>query len=212
MEANWNELRKQMVMHQIKDRGITNQLILDAMLHVERHLFVPDDLRLYAYEDYPLPIDYNQTISQPYIVALMTELCSIDQTSRVLEIGTGSGYQTAILAELACCVFSVEIVCPLATSAYTLLSSQNYANIIIRCGDGYAGWSRASPFDAIIVTAAPEHVPPALIDQLAMNGRLVIPVGREFQQLRLIRKTSEGIVEENITSVRFVPMTGNVCA
>lgn len=200
--------RERMVGEQIESRGITSPRLLAALRKVPRHELVPTSQRDRAYEDRPLPIGSGQTISQPYIVAVMTEHLALQGSERVLEIGTGSGYQTAVLAELADRVFSIEIVEPLARRARADLERLGYRNVELRHGDGYRGWPEEAPFDAIIVTAAPDHVPPALVDQLALGGRLVLPVGRRWQELRLVRKTAEGIDVESILPVRFVPMTG----
>ncbi|MGE0267372.1 MAG: protein-L-isoaspartate(D-aspartate) O-methyltransferase [Candidatus Omnitrophota bacterium] len=201
--------RRAMVENQIIRRGIRDQRVTDAMLKVERHLFVPGHLHSQAYTDRALPIAENQTISQPYIVALMTEVLELKKDHRVLEIGTGSGYQAAILGEITAEVFSVEIIKPLADSARVLLNQLGYKNITVKHGDGYAGWKEYAPYDAIIVTAAPEEIPQALIEQLKIDGRMVVPVGREEQDLILITKTGQGIVQKNIIPVRFVPMVKN---
>jgi protein-L-isoaspartate(D-aspartate) O-methyltransferase len=199
--------RKMMVDSQIISRGIQNRLIIDAMLKVERHLFVPPEHISQAYGDYPLPIGEGQTISQPYIVALMTENLNLKKTSRVLEIGTGSGYQTAILAEICDSVFSVEIYESLAEKAENLLNVLGYNNIKVKTGDGYQGWFEYSPFDAIMVTCAPTHVPQDLQDQLAEGGRMVIPVGElHDQELVLFEKTEGKFRKKDIVAVRFVPM------
>jgi protein-L-isoaspartate(D-aspartate) O-methyltransferase len=202
------KLRQQMVNRQIIARGITDPVVLEAMNKVERHNFVlPGDER-HAYDDGPLAIGEAQTISQPYIVAIMTELGHLSSDSKVLEIGTGSGYQTSILAEIAKEVYSIEIVESLGLRAKDLLKKQGYENIQIRIGDGYKGWPEAAPFDAILVTAAPDHVPQPLVDQLKSGGRLVIPVGEFYQELEVITKTPSGVDREKIIPVRFVPMTG----
>lgn len=201
-------LREQMVYEQIIARGVTDSSVIQAMLNVKRHLFVPKKYQPFAYEDTPLPIPCNQTISQPYIVALMTELLEVEKTHRVLEIGTGSGYQAAILSLLADSVFTIEIICELATSAEKKLNSLGYDNLVVKCGDGFIGWEEYAPFDGIIVTCAPEEIPPPLIEQLAVGGRLVIPVGEYYQNLMLVTKDSTGITKRNIIPVRFVPMTG----
>jgi len=198
--------RKKMVEQQIRSRGVTDSRILNAMLKVKRHLFVPEDLQAWAYMDHPLSIGYNQTISQPYIVAYMTELLQLQGHESVLEIGTGSGYQAAVLAELVSKVYSVEIVQPLAEEARKRLDSLGYHNVEVRYGDGYQGWSEHAPFDAIIVTAAPESIPEKLIEQLKVGGRLVIPVGALFQNLYIVTKKEDGIVKKNMLPVRFVPM------
>jgi protein-L-isoaspartate(D-aspartate) O-methyltransferase len=202
------EERIRMVENQIERRGIEDSAVLDAMRSVPRHLFVPEAYRSRAYEDGPLPIGNNQTISQPYIVALMTELLDLQPGERVLEVGTGSGYQAAVLAEIADSVYTIEIVKPLADRAGEILDSIGYNNIKVMHGDGYQGYEEAAPYDAIIVTAAPDHVPQPLIDQLAMGGRLVIPVGSIYQYLTLYEKTEEGLKKKTGIAVRFVPMTG----
>jgi protein-L-isoaspartate(D-aspartate) O-methyltransferase len=200
--------RLEMVETQIERRGVRDSWVLDAMRTVPRHEFVPEDYRDRAYDDGPLPIGWDQTISQPYIVAIMTELLQIDSTSRVLEVGTGSGYQAAVLAEIAAEVYTIEIVEPLCHRADSVLSALKYDSVHVRCGDGYQGWSEVAPFDGIIVTAAPDHVPQPLIDQLAVGGNLVIPVGTYYQELRRITKTESGVTERSVIPVRFVPMTG----
>jgi protein-L-isoaspartate(D-aspartate) O-methyltransferase len=207
-QIDYERLREQMVENQIIARGIRDSLVINAMLTVKRHLFVPKPYRNFAYEDTPLPIQYKQTISQPYIVALMTELLDVKKTDRVLEIGTGSGYQAAVLSFLADTVFTIEIICELATIAEKRLDSLGYDNVIVKCGDGYKGWKEHAPFDAIIVTCAPEEIPPPLTEQLAIGGRLVIPVGSIYQNLMLITKDSTGIRKKSVIPVRFVPMTG----
>ena len=200
--------RLNMVKRQIERRGVKDERVLEAMRRVPRHKFVPEELEQFAYADEPLPIGYNQTISQPYIVALMTELLELRSSSRVLEIGTGSGYQAAILAEICDSVSSIEIICALADEADSTLKALGYKNIEVKCGDGYRGWPEKAPFDGIIVTAAPDEIPQPLIDQLAEGGRLVIPVGTYHQDLKLIRKVKGEIKEMNVIPVRFVPMTG----
>lgn len=207
-QIDYKTLREQMVKNQIVTRGIRDSSVINAMLSVKRHLFVPKPYRNFAYEDTPLPIQYKQTISQPYIVALMTELLDVKKTDKVLEIGTGSGYQAAVLSLLADTVFTIEIVCELATTAEKRLDSLGYNNVIVKCGDGYKGWTEHAPFDGIIVTCAPEEIPPPLIEQLAIGGRLVIPVGSIYQNLMLITKDSMGITKRSVIPVRFVPMTG----
>jgi protein-L-isoaspartate(D-aspartate) O-methyltransferase len=186
--------------------------VLKAMARVPRHLFVPERYRDEAYENTPLPIGHGQTISQPYIVALMTNLLDLLPHHRVLEIGTGSGYQAAILAELSAEVYSIEIIEPLAIRASAVLKGQHYKNVQTRTGDGYFGWPEAAPFDAIVVTAAADHIPPPLVSQLKAGGRMVIPVGSRFmiQQLVLLKKDAEGKVSlRQILPVRFVPLTGD---
>ena len=202
--------RERMVEEQIVARGITDPRVLAAMRKVPRHLFVPEDQREGAYEDGPLPIGEGQTISQPYIVALMTELVAAQPESRCLEIGTGSGYQTAVLAELVKDVFTIEIISPIAARALTLLQDLDYTNVHGRIGDGSRGWPEEAPFDGILVAAAPEQIPAPLLHQLRVGGRIVIPVGSHSQDLMLITRTEIGYREETITPVRFVPMTGDV--
>ncbi|MFC1631693.1 protein-L-isoaspartate(D-aspartate) O-methyltransferase [Candidatus Omnitrophota bacterium] len=205
-DVYFSELRERMVDKQIVARGVEDQAVLAAMLKVPRHEFVPRKLRILAYQDYPLAIGYDQTISQPYIVALMSELAQIGPEDQVLEIGTGSGYQAAILAELAAQVYSMEILQPLAATSRQRLLDLGYQNIRVKCGNGYLGWSQYAPYDAIIVTCAPEKVPAALLDQLDLGGRLVIPVGASYQELKVFTKTESGIEEQSIIPVRFVPM------
>ncbi|PWT89595.1 MAG: protein-L-isoaspartate O-methyltransferase [Acidobacteria bacterium] len=207
-ESELERLRQKMVDVQIIARGVKDPLVLEAMSRVKRHEFVlPGDERE-AYEDSPLPIGEGQTISQPYIVAAMTELAKVNSDSKVLEIGTGSGYQTAVLAELAKEVYSIEIVESLAHHAEERLRRLNYTNVHCRLGDAYQGWPEEAPFDVILVTAAPNHIPQPLIDQLKADGRLVIPIGDYYQELEVITKTNEGIQHQRIISVRFVPMKG----
>lgn len=198
--------RKQMVEGQLRARGIHDQRVLDAMLRVKRHLFVPWFVRGMAYEDHALPIDEGQTISQPYLVALMTELLELKGTERVLEIGTGSGYQAAVLAELAREVYTVEILAPLARKSEGLLRELGYRNVKVKTGDGFQGWREFAPFDAIMVTCAPDAIPRPLLEQLAEGGRLVIPVGVYWQDLKLVRRIKGRITEAYIAPVRFVPM------
>ena len=200
--------RERMVDGQIAARGIADARVLAAMRKVPRHEFVPPAVADQAYDDQALPIGQGQTISQPYVVALMTEAAAIRPGAKVLEVGTGSGYQAAILAEVAKDVYTIEIVESLAKSAETTLRRLGYERVHVRQGDGYRGWPEAAPFDAIIVTAAPETVPPPLLNQLAPGGRLVIPVGNDVQQLEVHRRTPTGIEIERIAAVRFVPMTG----
>ncbi len=191
-------------------RDLTHTRVLEAMRTVPRHLFVPAHLRAYAYEDRPLPIGHDQTISQPYIVALMTATLDPKPGEKVLEIGTGSGYQAAVLAALGAEVFSIEIIEPLGREAARVLRANGHENIHLRIGDGYAGWPEAAPFDAIMVTCSPENVPQPLIDQLRPGGRMVIPVGdRRSQELILLEKQSDGTLRrQSVLPVRFVPMTG----
>jgi protein-L-isoaspartate(D-aspartate) O-methyltransferase len=207
-EAQAEAERRKMVSAQLERRGIRSPSVLEAMRQVPRHRFVPPELRHLSYDDGPLPIGHHQTISQPYIVALMTEALGVAPGERVLEVGTGSGYQTAILARLAKEVYTVEIVGPLGQAAGALLSRLGCTNVHVRIGDGYQGWLEHAPYDAIIVTAAPDHVPEPLIAQLKMGGRLVIPLGRGEQQLWLLTRTVDGLKRRALTPVRFVPMTG----
>lgn len=195
-----------MVDTQLRSRDIRNAAVLEAMRKVPRHEFVPEHLRHRAYEDGPLPIDAGQTISQPYIVAYMTQAIEPAKTDRVLEIGTGSGYQAAVLAELVSEVYSIEIVPALAASSGALLKKLGYTNIHTREGDGYAGWPDAAPFDKIVVTAAPESIPQALVDQLKVGGIMVVPVGRGFQMMTIVRKSATGTVTQKTMEVLFVPM------
>ncbi len=198
-----------MVVDQLRSRDIRDPRVLDAMKRVPRHQFVPEADRDLAYEDHPLPIGHGQTISQPYIVALMTQLVQTRPDARALDVGTGSGYQAAVLAELVETVHSIEIVCPLADQARDRLNSLGYDNIEIRCGDGYRGWPDQAPFDVIIVAAAPKHIPEPLIEQIAPGGRLVIPVGSWSQNLIVVEKHSDGSIHQRkVAPVRFVPMTG----
>jgi len=200
--------REQMVISQIESRGIKNPLVLQAMKKVPRHLFVAADLQDVAYTDGPLPIAYEQTISQPYIVALMTELVNLKGGEKVLEIGTGSGYQAAVLAEICTQVYSIEIVEPLALKADETLKRLGYKNVEVKVGDGYQGWQEHAPFDGIILTAAPDHIPQPLYDQLKRGARMVLPIGNGNQDLMVITKTPEGMKKETVIPVRFVRMTG----
>ncbi len=201
--------RERMVHETIEARGVRDSLVLAAMRDVPRHLFVPPSERAQAYEDHPLPIGEGQTISQPYIVALMTELLELRPGEKVLEVGTGSGYQAAVLAEITDHVYSIEIVESLAKSAAARLADLGYTKVKVRAGDGYQGWPEAAPFDAIVVTAAPDHVPQPLVDQLARGGRLVIPVGDLYQELEVISRDASGAIsEKSVLPVAFVPMTG----
>jgi len=208
-EPEYQQRRQQMVARQIAARGIRDEKLLAAMRQVPRHRFIPQDFRTWAYSDQPLPIGQDQTISQPYIVAYMTAALDLGPADRVLEIGTGSGYQAAILAELARRVYTIEIVPELGRRAAALLAELGYTNIETRIGDGYQGWPDAAPFDAIIVTAAPPHIPDALVEQLAPGGRMVVPVGAvgSVQHLVKIEKDKSGQVRESyLLPVRFVPM------
>lgn len=202
--------RENMVEDQLRRRNITDKKVLDVMSKIERHRFVPLELQNRAYNDNPLPIGYGQTISQPYIVALMTQSLQLNEDDRILEIGTGSGYQAAVLADLVKQVYTIEIVRELADSAEDRLSKMGYKNIKVKNADGYFGWEENAPFDAIIVTAAANHIPPPLLQQLKHNGKLIIPLGSTltFQTLMLITKTGDELETEFITGVRFVPLTG----
>jgi len=203
--------RTSMVKNQIAERGISDRRVIEAMMSVPRHKFVPDKYITRAYDDNPLPIGYGQTISQPYIVAYMTEVLNLNKNSTVLEVGTGSGYQAAILSPLVKQVYTIEIIPELAKSAAVRLKDLGYTNVDAGIGDGYYGWTTHAPFDAIIVTAAAGHIPPPLLEQLKSNGRMVIPVGGSFmvQNLILISKGKDGIITtRNLIPVRFVPLTG----
>lgn len=201
--------REEMVEFQLRRRGISDERVLDAMRRVLRHRFVPSQMINQSYEDRPLPIGYEQTISQPYIVALMTESVRPKPSDRALDIGTGSGYQAALLAELVDQVCGIEIVEPLARQSSDRLSEMGYNNVVIRAGDGYRGWKERAPFDIIVVAAAPEQIPQPLVDQLAIGGRMVIPVGAGLQELMLLEKQADGSLQQSrIAAVRFVPMTG----
>ena len=207
-EAEYARRRQELVNEQLSPE-IKDARVLEAMRKVPRHLFVPVELREHAYENRPLPIGEDQTISQPYIVALMTQLLDLRPESKVLEVGTGSGYQAAVLAELCRDVYTIEILEPLATRAAATLRQLGYERIHVRAGDGYLGWPEASPFDGIIVTCAPESIPRPLREQLAEGGRLVIPVGPSGdQELVLVVKEKGELVQRAVIPVRFVPMTG----
>ncbi|HWQ90656.1 MAG TPA: protein-L-isoaspartate(D-aspartate) O-methyltransferase [Clostridia bacterium] len=200
--------RMRMVKEQLRARGITNAQVLRILGEVPRHKFVPEAFARDAYDDGPLPIGFGQTISQPYIVAFMTECLNPLKTDRVLEVGTGSGYQAAVLSGLVADVYSIEIITALAKQAGTTLSQLGYTNVHVRAGDGYQGWPEAAPFDAIMVTCAPENIPAPLVDQLKDGGRMIIPVGGRFsQELVLLRKTRGKMSQESVLPVRFVPMT-----
>jgi protein-L-isoaspartate(D-aspartate) O-methyltransferase len=209
-EEAYQSLRERMVQTQIAARGITSESVIAAMMKVPRHRFVPRDLRGLAYVDSPLPIGEEQTISQPYIVALMTESLDPERGDRILEIGTGSGYQAAILAEIVDTVFTIEIVPELAERAGALLDTLGYGNVMVRYGDGYDGWPEKAPFDGIIVTAAAPAIPAPLVEQLEVGGRIVIPVGETFQKLEVYVKRETGLELLLTLPVRFVPMTGKV--
>ncbi|UCG35663.1 MAG: protein-L-isoaspartate(D-aspartate) O-methyltransferase [Candidatus Omnitrophota bacterium] len=205
-QDNYSRQRERMVETQIAQRGVTDERVLAAMKKIPRHKFVPIYLRGFAHRDSPLPIGYNQTISQPYIVGLMSQLLELRGNEKVLEIGTGSGYQAAVLSLLCREVYTIEILKPLADSARRRLEQLGYHNIEVKHGDGYLGWPQYAPFDAIIVTAAPDQIPPKLVEQLKEGGRMVLPVGKYFQTLKVVRKVKGQIKEENIIPVRFVPM------
>ena len=204
----WAEQREAMVAEQLRARDIHDPRVLDAMRTVPRHLFVPEPQRGRAYADHPLPIGYSQTISQPYIVAFMTQALDVAPDHKVLEIGTGSGYQAAVLARLVRAVYSIEIVKPLAERSRITLKELGFVNVHVKTGNGYLGWPEEAPFDRIIVTAAPDEVPPALVAQLKPGGRMAIPVGVEAQELRILRRTTTGLEVLDTLPVRFVPMTG----
>ena len=205
--SDWKAAAQEMVLTQIVGRGVKDARVLTVLAQTARHKFVPSEMVPYAYKDRPLPIGEDQTISQPYIVALMTELLDLSGTEKVLEIGTGSGYQAAVLSPLAAEVYTIEIVKTLALRAQAILKELGIKNVHVRWGDGYKGWPDEAPFDRIIVTAAPDEVPPALIDQLRSEGKLVIPVGKYWQELKVITKiSSSDIDEQSIIPVRFVPM------
>ena len=208
-KGDFKAMREKMVETQIKARGVKDPRVLSALLKVERHRFVPEEYLGSAYSDQPLPIGEGQTISQPYIVALMTELLELKGNEKVLEIGTGSGYQAAVLAELAKEVYTIEIIVPLASTARNRLLELGYQNIKVKAGDGYLGWPEAAPFDAIIITCAPDHIPEPLVEQLKEGGRMVLPVGAYAQELKRIVKRSGKIETTDIIPVVFVPMTGD---
>ena len=208
-DPNFDHLRKLMIKNQLQSRGIRDDAVLEVMRSVERHNFVPENYRDRAYSDGPLPIGHGQTISQPYIVAFMTEQLQVSSQHKILEIGTGSGYQAAILGELAKHVFTIEIIPELAEGAKNILNHLSYKNITVRAGDGYKGWPEEAPFERIMVTAAPTEIPQTLIDQLAPGGRMILPVGAQFlvHYLWVIEKDDQGTVtKEKILPVRFVPM------
>jgi protein-L-isoaspartate(D-aspartate) O-methyltransferase len=202
--------RERMVQSQFAARDIINKRVLEVMRRVPRHEFVPNGRRDSAYDDHPLPIGEGQTISQPYIVALMTQLVDPQPSDKALDVGTGSGYQAAVLAELVKHVYSIEIVEPLADRADATLQRLGYKNVTVRHGDGYHGWKSEAPFDLIIVAAAPDHIPEELVKQLAPEGKMVIPVGSRWQTLILIEKKADGTIRKhNVAPVAFVPMTGD---
>jgi len=204
-----DQARRRMVESQFRARDISDRRVLEAMGKVPRHEFVPKRFQDEAYDDHPLPIGHGQTISQPYIVALMTQLAAPKPQHRALDIGTGSGYQAAVLSLLCKEVYGIEIVPPLAEAAQKRLADLGYKNVTVRCGDGYRGWPEHAPFDVIIVAASPDHVPQPLVDQLARGGRLVLPVGGYPQQLTVIEKQADGSIRRTLAApVMFVPMTG----
>lgn len=205
---DWQGERARMVEEQLKGRDIRDERVLSAMASVPRHLFIPESARGGAYGDFPVPIGHGQTISQPYIVGFMTQALKVEPHDRVLEIGTGSGYQAAVLSVLAKEVFTIEIVEPLARRSRSTLADLGYRNVEVRTGNGYLGWPEHAPFDRIIVTAAPPEVPPALVQQLKTGGLMAIPVGIGDQELRILRKTTTGIETMETLPVRFVPMVG----
>lgn len=208
-QQDYAKSREEMVKKQIEDRGISDKATLNAMRKVPRHLFVPEGQVAHAYDDNPLPIGYGQTISQPYIVAFMTSTIHPAADHRVLEIGTGSGYQAAVLAEIVKEVYTIEIIEALGKQATARLSKANYKNITVKIADGYYGWKEKAPFDAIVVTAAAEHIPPSLKEQLKDGGRMIIPVGSPYmvQQLMLVEKKGSAFKTTSIMPVRFVPFT-----
>jgi len=207
-EANsqWRKEAKKMVRGQLISRGIVDQNVLQVMENTPRHLFIPENLRLEAYRDGPLPIGEGQTISQPFIVAIMTELLQLKGHEKVLEIGTGSGYQAAVLAQLVDTCYTIELVKKLADEASLHLKQVGYTNVVAKCDDGYKGWPEHAPFDRIIITAAPPEIPQTLVDQLKPDGIMVLPVGKYYQDLIVVTKMKTGIKRERIIPVRFVPM------
>lgn len=210
-EDRYTKARLEMVEKQIKRRGITDEKVLAAMSEVPRHLFARDAWRPEAYEDKPLEIEHGQTISQPYIVAFMTQLLELEGGERVLEIGTGSGYHSAVLSRIAKKVYSIEIIPPLAHRAQRTLRQLGYLNVKVRIGDGYKGWQEEAPFDAIVLSAAPPHIPEPLIEQLKIGGKMVVPVGgAALQDLLVITRTETGLERLKVEPVRMVPMTGEV--
>jgi protein-L-isoaspartate(D-aspartate) O-methyltransferase len=209
-ENDFTPLREEMVKQQIKARGIKDIRIIKVMEKIERHKFVPPSLKKYAYEDRPLPIGYEQTISTAHIVALMTELLRLEDSDKVLEIGTGSGYQAAILAELVDEVYTIEIIPDLAKKAEKILKELGYKNVFVRCGDGYLGWPQVAPFDKIIVTCSSKTIPPLLIEQLKEGGRMVVPLGDLPQKLIVLKKRKDKLIKHYVTDVLFVPMRRNV--
>jgi protein-L-isoaspartate(D-aspartate) O-methyltransferase len=208
VEEDYQKLCGLMVSEQLRSRNIRSEAVLLAMSSVLRHLFVPENLQKHAYEDSPLPIGLGQTISQPYIVAYMSEQLQLRRGMKILEIGTGSGYQTAILSCLGCEVYSIELLEELAIKAETVFKKLNLSNVKIKCANGYSGWQEEAPFDAVIITAAPEKIPEKLIEQLAEGGKMILPVGpaNYVQYLKLVMKKDNKITERDLLPVRFVPM------
>ena len=209
-EKMYEKMRLSMVKDQIERRGIKDEKVLQAMREVPRHEFVPNHLKKYAYADEPLPIGEDQTISQPYIVAYMTEYLRLGTDHKVLEIGTGSGYQAAVLAEIIDTVYTIEIVDVLARRAEQTLERLGYENVFVKGGDGYKGWPEHAPFDAIIITAAPTKIPQPLLEQLKVGGHMILPLGDYSQDLVLIEKAEKGYDQKKLLPVRFVPMTGEI--
>ncbi len=205
-ESWWISRAEKMVETQIISRGVSDPEVIRVMKQTPRHLFVPEHLKEHAYKDHPLPIGSGQTISQPYIVAIMTEYLQLSGTEKVLEIGTGSGYQAAILSQLVDTCYTIEVVEALAGEASEKLKKLEYHNVVVKWGDGYRGWPEHAPFDRIIITAAPEIIPEKLVEQLDIDGKMILPVGSHFQELILITKNRKGIQRKNIIPVRFVPM------
>lgn len=203
---DYSEKMERMINNQIIGRGVSDPKVISAMRKVQRHLFVPENMKAYAYDDGPLSIGHNQTISQPYIVAFMTEALDLQPDDKVLEIGTGSGYQAAVLAEIAKEVYTIEIIQPLAEESQNRLNRLGYKNIKVKYGDGYKGWPEEAPFDKIMVTAAPDEIPTELVNQLKVGGKMIVPVGSFFQELFLITKTEKGFSKKSVLAVRFVPM------
>lgn len=204
--ALWKKEARKMIIEQLLERGISDRKVISAMENTPRHLFVPSKFREYAYYDGPISIGEGQTISQPYVVAIMTESLHLKGHERVLEIGTGSGYQAAILAQLVDTCYTIELIQSLADKAAGLLKEQGYHNVVVKCDDGYQGWPEHAPFDCIIITAAPEEIPPKLLEQLKVGGKMIVPVGKFYQELKLVTKTEKGIKKKSIVPVRFVPM------
>lgn len=208
---DYASLREQMVKNQIVSRGVSDAKVINAMLNVKRHLFVPLPQRKNAYSDRPLPIGYGQTVSQPFIVAYMTEMLNLTGNEKVLEIGTGSGYQAAVLSLISKDVYSIEIIKALAEESAERLKKLGYKNVMVKSGDGYFGWDEYAPFDAVVLTAAPKRIPEPLVEQLSAGGRLVAPVGEFFQELVILDKNLKGeVTTKKSVPVRFVPMTGEI--